>query len=64
MTMERMTCLYEEPGFGLAGGFRTRIIMDNMTGVQYLVVGTGGCNGGVAITPLLFERAGGYALFQ
>lgn len=49
--MERMTCIYEEKvGLGAA---ITRILLDNMTGVQYLVVRGYGSDAGVAVTPML-----------
>ena len=49
--MDRMVCIWEEK-IGL-GNDRTRILMDNMTGVQYLVVTNSFLNGGIAVTPLL-----------
>lgn len=54
--MERMKCVWEEK-IGL-GNDRTRILMDNMTGVQYLVVCNSFMNGGIAVTPLLNKDGG------
>ena len=49
--MERMTCIYEESiGFGSP---ITRVLMDNMTGVQYLVVLGYGNGTGTAVIPMV-----------